>query len=194
MRDKGVAVRVKYIVMKQNAHETAAMMADAERRGFPFSIDLTVTARHDGNRNSLDTRVDLAQLEGLYRGPLRPLLRLGPARPITSEEFACNCARGNCAITSYGDVLPCISVPLVAGNIRERPFAEIWADSPVFQRIRGLRLEDYAQCAPCPHKSHCTRERGAAVTYSGSYTGTDPLVCARAELVHRLAEKLAPTT
>ena len=152
-------------------------------------IDRTVTARHDGTRGSLDNRVEVGQLEGLYRGPLRKLVRVGPARPVTSEEFACNCARGNCAITAQGDVLPCISVPLVAGNIRLQSFAEIWASSPVFQRIRGLRLEDYQQCAPCPHQSHCTRERGAAVTYSGSYTGTDPLVCARAALVHRLAEE-----
>jgi hypothetical protein len=57
----------------------------------------------------------------------------------------------------------------------------------VFQQIRGLRLSDYPQCAPCPHKSWCTRERGAAYTYSGSYTGTDPLVCAKAELSHRVA-------
>lgn len=189
MRDKGVAVRVKFIVMRQNAHEAAQMMASAEARGFPFSLDLTVTARHDGSRGSLDTRVGLDQLEDLYRGALRPLVRLGPPRPVTSAEFSCNCARGNCAITAQGDVLPCISVPWVAGNIRDQPFAAIWADSPVFQRIRGLTLDDYTQCAPCPHKSYCTRERGAAVTYSGSYTGTDPLVCARAELVHRLSDE-----
>jgi hypothetical protein len=29
------------------------------------------------------------------------------------------------------------------------------------------------------------------MTYSGSYTGTDPLVCARAELAHRLADEQA---
>jgi radical SAM protein with 4Fe4S-binding SPASM domain len=191
MRDKGVAVRLKFIVMRSNAHEAAQMMAGAEARGFPFSLDLTVTARHDGTRNSLATRVDERQLEELYRGPLRPLVRLGPRPPVTSEEWSCNCARGNCAITAQGDVLPCISVPLVAGNIREQPFAEIWASSPVLRRIRGLRLEDYQQCAPCPHKSYCTRERGAAVTYSGSYTGTDPLVCARATLVHKLSDESA---
>jgi radical SAM protein with 4Fe4S-binding SPASM domain len=192
MREKGVSVRLKFIVMRLNAHETAQMMADAEAGGFPYMIDLTVTARHDGSRGSLDTRVDEGQLEGLYRGPLRRLVPVGPVRPLGADDVACNCARGNCAITAQGDVLPCISVPLVAGNIREQPFAEIWSSSPVFQRIRGLRLEDYAQCAPCPHKAHCTRERGAAVTYSGSYTGTDPLVCARAKLVHRLADESSP--
>jgi radical SAM protein with 4Fe4S-binding SPASM domain len=191
MRDKGVAVRLKFIVMRGNAHQVDQMMASASACGLPYQMDLTVTARHDGARDSLATRIDEGQLEGLYRGPLRPLIRVGAARPISSEEWACNCARGNCAITAHGDVLPCISVPLVAGNLRQQPFSEIWAHSPVFQRIRGLRLEDYQQCAPCAHKSWCTRERGAAFTYSGSYTGTDPLVCARAELAHRLSDESA---
>jgi MoaA/NifB/PqqE/SkfB family radical SAM enzyme len=189
LRSKGVAVRLKYVVMQRNAAETGPMMARAEAEGFPYSLDLTVTARHDGARDTLHARVDEAQLEALYRGPLRPLIRLGPRPPVDSAAFSCNCARGNCAITAVGDVLPCISVPLPAGNIRERPFAEIWAHSPVLQRIRGLTLADYPACGPCAHKAHCTRERGAALTHSGSYTGTDPLVCAQAALVHRLADE-----
>jgi AdoMet-dependent heme synthase len=190
MRDKGVAVRIKYIIMKHNAHQAGSMMASAERAGFPYSLDVTVTARHDGTRNSIDHRVDLVELERLYRGPLhRKVPRKPRTETVSSEDFACNCARGNCAITARGDVLPCISVPLVAGNIRQQSFAEIWASSPVFQRIRGLRLDDYPGCGPCGHKAYCTRERGAAFTYSGAYTGNDPLVCARAELVHRLAEE-----
>lgn len=189
VRDRGIAVRLKFIVMKQNAHEVEAMMAGAEVAGFAYTLDLTITARHDGTRGSLETRIEAPQLARLYRGPLRPLLPRGPARTISSEEFACNCARGNCAISAQGDVFPCISVPIAAGNIRQQSFAEIWKSSPAFQRIRALRLEDYPACAPCPHKSWCNHERGAAFTYSGSYTGIDPLVCARAELAHDLADE-----
>ena len=63
--------------------------------------------------------------------------------------------------------------------------------SPVFQRIRGLKMADYASCAPCPHKPHCTRDRGAAFNASGSYTGNDPFVCATAEIAHALADEKA---
>jgi MoaA/NifB/PqqE/SkfB family radical SAM enzyme len=80
---------------------------------------------------------------------------------------------------------------MAAGNIRRQPFVDIWRSSPVLQWIRGLRVEDYADCAPCSHKSWCTRERGAAYTHSGSYTGIDPMVCARAEITHRLAGEAA---
>jgi radical SAM protein with 4Fe4S-binding SPASM domain len=191
LRAKGISVKLKFLVMRQNVHQVAEMIARAEERGFTHNLHVTVTARHDGSRTSLDTRIDEAQLEAVYRGPMRHLLRTGPIRLATSTDWSCNCARGNCGITAEGDVLPCISVPLVAGNIRDKPFVEIWRTSPVFQRIRGLRLEDYPQCSPCPDRLWCEANRGAGLTYTGSYTGVDPLVCARAKLAHRISDEEA---
>jgi radical SAM protein with 4Fe4S-binding SPASM domain len=192
LHDQGMGVLLKFIIMRQNAHEVEHMMAMAEASGMPWGVDPIITARHDGSRGSLDNRIDLVQLGALYRGPLRRFLPRGQARTVTDEQFACNCARGNCAITSQGDVQPCMSVPLAAGNIRQQPFAEIWRHAPLFQQIRGLRIADHPECAPCPHKAWCARDRGACVTWSGSYTGIDPLVCARAELAHELAGAPVP--
>ena len=190
LRHLGVAVRLKFIVMRQNAHEVEAMRAQADGRGYSYMVDLTITSRHDGSAGSLDTRVDRTQLEQLYRGPLRDLAIRGKT-PTTEESFPCNCARGNVGITATGDVVPCVSVPWTAGNVREQPFAEIWKSAPVFQQIRGLSIADYEHCAPCAHKDHCQRNRGAALTASGSYTGVDPFVCATAELAHTLADERA---
>jgi radical SAM protein with 4Fe4S-binding SPASM domain len=153
-------------------------------------MDLTITSRHDGTNGSLETRIDRSTLERLYRGPLRDLGHRDAFEP-TEESFPCNCARGNVAITATGDVQPCISVPWAAGNIREQPFAEIWRSSPVFQRIRGLKMADYTKCVPCDHRAYCARNRGAALTSSGSYTGVDPFVCATAEIVHALSDQRA---
>jgi radical SAM protein with 4Fe4S-binding SPASM domain len=186
----GVTVRVKFILMKQNAHEAAAMRAEADRRGLPYLVDVNITSRHDGTRGSLATRMDRAQIEALYRGPLADLAHRGPRKP-TEESFPCNCARGNVGITATGDVVPCVSVPWAAGNVREQPFAEIWRSSPVFERIRGLKIADYEHCAPCAHQSYCRRSRGAAMTASGSYTGIDPFVCAQAEIAHEIADERA---
>jgi radical SAM protein with 4Fe4S-binding SPASM domain len=188
LRALGVAVRMKLIVMCQNAHEAAAMRAAASAGGFAYLVDLTITARHDGDDGSLTTRVTRQQLEELYRGPLRDLIP-GGQHAVTDESFRCNCARGNCAISARGDVYPCVSVPLAAGNIRQQTFQEIWTTSPVFQRIRGLRLDDYEKCGPCPHKAHCGHDRGAAFNATGSYTGADPFVCSGGELAHALADE-----
>ncbi len=186
LQQRGIGVRLKFILMRQNVHEAAAMIATAAAEGFGFSIDFTITGRHDGTNGSLGTRIEKRDIEPLLQGPLRPLV-FTRENSWPAEAVACNCARGNCAISSRGDVYPCISVPWSAGNIREEPFAEIWRRSPVFQRIRSLRMEDYPQCAPCALKPWCARSRGANFIASGDYTGIDPFVCATAEARRRIA-------
>ncbi len=186
LRQLGIVVRLKFILMRQNAHEVAAMRAAADSEGFPYLVDMTITARNDGTRSSLATRLEDDQVDGLYRGPLRDMVPAGK-REMTEDNFPCNCARGNCAISASGDVYPCVSVPWAAGNVREQPFIDIWRSSPVFQRIRGLRIADYPACAPCDDKAYCNRSRGAALNYSGSYTGTDPFVCRTAAITRAIA-------
>ncbi|HLK88682.1 MAG TPA: radical SAM protein [Polyangia bacterium] len=188
LKAQGVAVRLKLIVMRPNVHEVAAMRALADAAGYPYLLDLTVTARHDGTRGSLALRITDDELAALYRGSLRDLLPRGD-RVVDEAAFPCNCARGNCAISARGDVFPCVSVPWAAGNVRAQPFGEIWRRSPVFQRIRGLEIADYPACAPCPDKAFCSRDRGAAYNASGSYTGTDPFVCAAAGVARTVAEE-----
>jgi radical SAM protein with 4Fe4S-binding SPASM domain len=187
VRAAGLAVRLKFIVMRQNAHEVAAMRAAADAGGYPYQVDLTITTRHDGTGGSLATRVDEQQLLQLHRGPLRDLF--SHPTPAAAAIYPCNCARGNCAVLSNGDVTPCISVPWRAGNVREQPFIDIWRHSPVFQRIRALRSADYTACHPCPDKAYCARPRGAAYTASGSYTGVDPFVCQTAAAKRRVLEE-----
>jgi radical SAM protein with 4Fe4S-binding SPASM domain len=185
----GISVRLKLIIMKANAHEVETMRVQATEGGFPYMADLTITGRHDGDPSSLATRIDDVQLERLYDGPLRDFLPQTLERTHAGET-SCNCARGNCGISAYGDVYPCIAVPWTAGNVRAQPFAEIWRTSPVFQRIRGLRLADYKDCAPCGDKAFCSRNRGAAFNASGSYTGTDPFVCRTAAITRKIAARM----
>jgi len=183
---RGVRVGLKFVLMKANALEAEQMIAAAEGEGFDYSIDPTITGRYDGTSGSLSTRVDAQTLERLYAGPLRSLITPGPADP-TDDQFKCNCARGNAAVSSTGEVYPCIATPLRAGSIRERSFAEIWTDSPVFRWIRGLRVADFKTCAPCGLKSWCRRSPGPAYLLTGNYTGIDPWTCQEASIIKSVA-------
>ena len=190
LRAQGIAVRMKVIVMRANAHEVGAMRGMAEARGLSTAVDVNITARNDGTSGSVATRATEEQLVELYRGALADLAPK-TAHVVDEASFPCNCARGNCAISSRGDVQPCISVPWVAGNIRRQPFAEIWRSSPVFQQIRGFKMADYPKCAPCPDKAFCSRDRSAAYNASGRYTGNDPFVCSVAGIARKVVEERA---
>jgi AdoMet-dependent heme synthase len=186
LAERGARVGLKFVLMKGNASETGAMIAGAEAEGFEYSVDPTITGRYDGTSGSLATRVDHEQLEALYRDSLRYLIQPGPAEP-TDDQFKCNCARGNAAVSATGEVYPCIATPLRAGSIREQPFSRIWVDSPLFRWIRGLRVADFKTCAPCGLKSWCRRSPGPAYLLTGDYTGVDPWTCREAEIIRSIA-------
>lgn len=185
LRDRGADVSLKFILLRSNSAEAGEMLARAETEGLTASIDTTITGRYDGTLGSLDTRVAPETLEALYGGPLRGLLEARKADPA-DDEFKCNCARGNAAVSAAGDVYPCIAAPLRAGNIRERPFPEIWRESPVFQWIRSLRRADFKTCDPCGLKAWCRRSPGAPLLLHGDYTGVDPWTCREAEIIRNV--------
>jgi radical SAM protein with 4Fe4S-binding SPASM domain len=182
LRARGIRAKVKFVLMRSNAHEAAAMIAQAEAEGVPFLVDAHITARYDGTDSSLSQRPVRAQLEALYRGPLRRFLEeAGLGRG--PQPLRCNCAIDRAAIMANGDVYPCVAAPLAGGNVRRQTFREIWRHSPVFERIRALREEDFRACHPCPLRPWCQREAGQSYLASGEYTGVDPWFCEEAEVV-----------
>jgi heme b synthase len=79
------------------------------------------------------------------------------------------------AFVSYrGEVQPCGYLDLVAGNIRETPFPEIWAGSQLFQQLR--RVDDYrGKCHACQYRKVCGGCRARAYALTGDVLGEDPI-------------------
>ena len=77
-----------------------------------------------------------------------------------------------CVVGSEGIVRPCAYMTEDAGDVREQPFDEIWATSPVFER---LRTQAYGgNCGECDHKEHCGGCRARAAYYhDGDYMAQD---------------------
>ncbi len=79
------------------------------------------------------------------------------------------------AFVSYrGEVQPCGYLELVAGNIRETPFPEIWAQAELFQQLR--RVDDYhGKCRVCQYRKVCGGCRARAYAMTGDVLGDDPI-------------------
>jgi radical SAM protein with 4Fe4S-binding SPASM domain len=188
-KNAGIRTQLKFVLTAGNAHEVPQMIDLADSLGLHYTLDATITPRHDGDPGALHNRMSLEQLEALYRGPLAHLV--GQPAPPTGDLFACACSRSNIAINAYGDVQPCIAVPWFAGNINDDSLADIWTQSEVFEAIRGYRLEDYPHCRECPYIASCKRSSGAAFLASGEFTGIDSWVCGEAEILHRIHSERA---
>ncbi len=79
------------------------------------------------------------------------------------------------AFVSYkGEVQPCGYLELVAGNVRENPFPEIWAASEVFQELRAV--DGYhGKCHACQYRKVCGGCRARAYALTGDALADDPI-------------------
>jgi radical SAM protein with 4Fe4S-binding SPASM domain len=81
----------------------------------------------------------------------------------------------SCAVTAYGDVLPCIGVTLPVGNVRESNLADILKDSEIIHELRNYRKTIKGPCSKCERSNECYGCRGAAYQLTGDYLASDPL-------------------
>ncbi|MBQ9003827.1 MAG: putative heme d1 biosynthesis radical SAM protein NirJ2 [Eggerthellaceae bacterium] len=77
-----------------------------------------------------------------------------------------------CVVGSQGIVRPCAYMTEEAGDVRKKPFDEIWRDSPVFARLR-TRVYSGA-CGTCDFADRCGGCRARAAYYhDGDYLAQD---------------------
>lgn len=81
---------------------------------------------------------------------------------------------GFCFVSHRGDVCPCGYLPVVAGNIREKPFKEVWYNAPLFKDLKDLsRLK--GKCGVCEYRVLCGGCRARAYDKWGDYMAEEPL-------------------
>ncbi|MFP3866559.1 MAG: heme b synthase [Desulfobacteraceae bacterium] len=79
------------------------------------------------------------------------------------------------AFVSYrGEVQPCGYLDLLAGDIREAPFPEVYARSPLFQALRAVN-DYHGKCGRCEYRRVCGGCRARAHALTGDVLGEDPL-------------------
>ncbi|BAA29920.1 552aa long hypothetical nitrite reductase [Pyrococcus horikoshii OT3] len=93
----------------------------------------------------------------------------------TLAEFIGGCGAGRiyAGIEPDGTVVPCVFLPLPVGNVRVKPFKEIWENSRIFNLLRD-RDNFTGQCKKCPYRNICGGCRARAYHYTLDLLGDDP--------------------
>ena len=194
LRELEVPTHINFVVSRYSVHEVEAMHALASELETSSVITFDITRRYDGTGSSLDLKVGYEQLIELYSGPLRDFLSPPDCSPERSVQ--CGCALASCAVSRLGEVYPCIGAPIPSGNIREKPFREIWKHSPELNTIRDLKLQDFKACEPCALRPHCNRSSGNVYVTTGDYTGPEKWACmdaqARKDAYEHISSQAAP--
>jgi radical SAM protein with 4Fe4S-binding SPASM domain len=109
----------------------------------------------------------------------RTLAASGPFAPSdysrrhSSASRGCMSGNGFCFVSHTGEVHGCGYLPISAGNVRERPFGEIYRTSPLFADLRDAGKLS-GKCGLCEYKQLCGGCRARAYAASGDYLGEEP--------------------
>ena len=98
-------------------------------------------------------------------------------RRLLSNAGGCSTGVKVANINHRGDVHPCHFMPqVVVGNVRERPFRDIWIDhpSPELLALRDIKSSLTGACGRCEYLDLCGGCRQKAFFYNGDLKAEDP--------------------
>lgn len=192
-RHHGLAFQIHFTVTGHNADEVPAMIDFARRsgarvlnvfflvctgRGRSLS-DITPQRYEQVLEQLIDAQARTADL--IIRARCAPhFKRIAHQRNPDSmlnriggrDADGCIAGTHYCRITSDGGVTACPYIPLEEGNIRQRPFGEIWDHASGFQHLRAPTLG--GTCGVCEYRELCGGCRARALAHSGELMDADP--------------------
>ncbi|TMA30797.1 MAG: radical SAM protein [Deltaproteobacteria bacterium] len=186
-RAKGLQVLVQTTVMEMNYAEIPQMLAFAREKGaFSFNLYFLVQTGRGQRMNDLSSERTETMLANLvdWQAQYRPMLVRSKCAPQFKqiayqrglgglESGGCMAGTQYCRITPRGDVTPCPYMTVVAGNVREQSFGEVWRTSSVLRELRDLE-QLKGRCGRCEFNELCGGCRCRAYAAYGDYLQEDP--------------------
>lgn len=200
LKAQGLRVKIACPLMKQNLSGLQQLRALADKIDVPYVIDMTMTPKLDGDKSILAMRTSAEDLAFVMKDASLQSEAGFDAEETGAEDacrsssdgdayrdIPCSAGHNSCYISPYGDVYPCVQMPVSAGNLRVNTFAQIWQRSPQFARVRAIRESDLRFCAQCKIRKYCERCPGLAEMEGGGLLGPYERACELAELKARIA-------
>jgi len=186
-RANGLEVLVQTTVMEMNYAEIPQMLAFAREKGaWSFNLYFLVQTGRGQQMNDLSSERTETMLSNLvdWQDQYRPMLVRSKCAPQFKqiayerglgglESGGCMAGTQYCRITPQGDVTPCPYMTLVAGNVRDQSFGEIWRTSSVLQELRDLK-QLKGRCGRCEFNELCGGCRCRAYAAYADHLQEDP--------------------
>ncbi|MCL4429134.1 MAG: radical SAM protein [Chloroflexi bacterium] len=98
-----------------------------------------------------------------------------PVNPSQRQSGGKGCMAGNgfCFISHVGDVFGCGFLPIVAGNVRQQSFKDIYQKAPLFVELRNHSLLT-GKCGVCEYNAACGGCRARALSLHKSHLAEEP--------------------
>ncbi len=183
----GIEVQASIVVMDWNAAATKRLVDLCEEKGFIYSVDVQLSPRHSGDCSPCLLGANQSAIETIMADNrlFSPDIALSvPTR--ATDSLICQAAKGSGYIRANGDVMPCARLPFSLGNIRQKPFSEIWLASEERGRLLKMTWADLPHCAHCDIAWICARCPAIALLEHGDLTAKSEAACTQARALSKL--------
>jgi len=176
LKKEGIPLRIKTPLLKQNIAGYKDVVRLAHDLGAKIQLDPLIVPRLNGASEPLRLRLSTGQLRRFFEDPLTLSFDRGPRRRTNGYGIVCSAGHNSCTISAYGDVFPCVVLPIPLGNLHTQKFASIWKSTAtsVFRRQSRALL---ARCKGCANAMSCERCPGVSYLEKGGLTEFSSRLC-----------------
>jgi len=194
LEERKVPLRIKCPLMKQNVSGFRQIIRLADKLRAKYQFDMDILPKINGDKDILKYQINENEVNRILRNP-----RISINESFIPDEIRrskktvfCSAAHNSCAVTAYGDVLPCIAFPINLGNVKEQAFSDIWRSSGKLRQIRSAKLKDHKYCFKCGLLIYCNKCQGYAyLNNNGNVFGKSERACMLAGIRRNIAHAKA---
>lgn len=200
LKQRSVPITLKTSLMSINLKELEGLIDLAKNLDIHYHLDPTLIPKTNGSLGPLQfsisdedfRRLDFAQTTGEVK--LSDSSSFFPSDLLQEKiesgvRVICNAGKNNCAISAYGDVFPCIALPIRMGNLQEQSFKAIWQTTSI-DEIRYMTVSDLPTCSKCELLRWCVRCPGAAYLETDNFHNPSSEACRRAGIYYEREQSL----
>lgn len=193
IRERDIELLLKIPMMVFNASGFEKVFEYGRKIGAEVRADPRIVAKKNGDLVTLKLNADTEDLLPYYRSGHTPCsVNEGAVDDPRFDGPLCAAGNRYANISSAGEVRACNSMPVVAGNVREKSFREIWEQSDWLKQVRSIRRKDLDTCNTCSKISYCGRCHAQALVEDGNMMGPSSSACNYAETVELIQIETAP--
>jgi radical SAM protein with 4Fe4S-binding SPASM domain len=169
LKERGLRLSLACMVTQLTFATYRETHAWAEQHGIHCYSSCVLIERQAGGVESL--RLNPEQEARYYADCVRWAKEHPLPWTMPSPGEACGAGRRLCLISAQGDVFPCPSLPVAAGNIRDQDLGSIWTTGPIFRQLREWAANGEPPCPGCYDRPYCHRCWGHIYKETGHLEG-----------------------
>jgi radical SAM protein with 4Fe4S-binding SPASM domain len=162
----GLKLRVATVVMKQNQNDLVNIQKECPVKNLRFDV---VRPSKDLKMGSLLPKKQIQSNLAFFTSPPMKTSK----KDFELKKYFNSCWMGRMAITTNGDIIPCIFArTIVVGNINEDSLETAY--EKLVEKYWSFNLDKVEKCAGCEYRYVCKNCRPLAMGYSGRLEAPNP--------------------